>query len=133
MVKNISTLSSSSFDPTLPLAGDGSSLVTELVNTPRDIQYDVRISLTLASGTITGNIVIELISVNGDLTEFTPADSDDNRTITLLSDTLTGGASINVAKGIDRVAGVSNLMFKITNNSGVNITAGEITLGKLQF
>ena len=131
MVKN--TTSITTFDPVLPLAGDGSSAVTSLVNTPRDIQYDVRISLTLGSGTISGNITIELVSVNADLTEFTPADSDDNRTITLLSDTLTASTTITVAKGIDRVAGVSNVLFKITNSSGVSITAGEITLGKLQF
>ena len=130
MVKNTSTITISTG---LPLAGDGSTTTSSIVNTPRDIQYDVRVSLTLGSGTIVGNITIELVSVNADTTEFTPADSDDNRTITLLSDTLTASSTINVAKGIDRVAGVSNLLFKITNNSGVSISAAEITLGKLQF
>jgi hypothetical protein len=131
MVKNTATIST--FDPALPLAGDGSSTMTSLVNTPRDIQYDVRIEFTLDAGTITGNIVVELVSVNADSTEFLPADSDDNRTITLLSDTFTADSTITAAKGIDRVAGISNLMFKITNDSGVSITVGEITLGKLQF
>jgi hypothetical protein len=131
MIKNTTTIASADFT-TLPLSTGGTA-ISDLVNTPRDIQFDVQIELTLAAGTISGNITVELISVNSSGDEFLPADSDDNRTITLLSEDLTADSTVYFAKGIDRVAGVSNLKFKITNDSGVTISSGEITLGKLQF
>jgi len=128
MIKNVTTIDT--FSATI---ADGATDSSDLVNTPRDIQFDVRLGFTLASGTVTGNITLQLLSVNADTTEFLPADSDDNRTIVLLSEDLTQGAANYFAKGIDRVAGVSNVIFKITNDSGLDMTGTEITLGKLQF
>lgn len=129
MVKGSTTISSF----TTPITS-GSSDTCDLVNTPRDIQFDVKILLTLASGTISGNIVIELITVDSSGNEYLPAESDDNRTITILSDSLTADSSVNkFAKGVDRVAGADKVKFKITNNSGVSISSASIVLGKLQF
>lgn len=130
MVKNTSTISTF----TTPIA-NGSSDTCDLVNTPRDIQYDVKINLVLASGTVSGSVVVELISVDSSGNEYPPADSEDNRTITILSDQLEADGATNnyFAKGIDRVAGLNNLKFKITNDSGVAIDTAEIILGKLQF
>lgn len=128
MVKNYETIS---FTP--PIAS-GSIDTTSIVNTPRDIQYDVQIAFDLDTGTISGNIVVELISVDSSGNEYPPADSEDNRTITILSDQLTASSSHYFAKGIDRVAGINNLKFRISNDCGISmITTVEITLGKLQF
>jgi len=128
MVKNTSTVAVAT-----PIASAAAAVVSAVVNTPRDIQYDVKLTMTLGAGTITGGITLELVSYGSDAADYYPADSDDNRTIAILSDALTASTTINVAKGIDRVAGMSNIKFALTNNSGVSITAASIEVGKLQY
>ena len=128
MVKNSSIVAVAT-----PIENAAAAVVSALVNTPRDIQYDVRLTMLLAAGTISGGITLELISVGSDATEYYPADSDDNRTIALLSDALTASTTISVSKGIDRVAGIDNMKFALTNNSGVSITTASIEVGKLQY
>ena len=68
MIKNVTTIDT--FSATI---ADGATDSSDLVNTPRDIQFDVRLGFTLASGTVTGNITLQLLSVNADTTEFLPA------------------------------------------------------------
>ena len=127
MIKDTQTVSIST-----PIADEGTE-TTAVINIPRALALDVQAKLVLDTGTISGNIVVEVITTDG-TNDYLPAEDDDNRTITILSDKLTASSTVYYSKGVDRIAGASNIKLKITNNSGVSLTTGTaFELGVLKY
>lgn len=114
-----------------PIADEG-TFTSDLINVPRAMQYDVAVALLMDSGTPTGDITLEIVSVNG-ANDYLPVDTNSPRIMTIPSSAITASTTIRYAFGVDRVAGILNMKIKLTNDSGISITSGTIYFNKFDY